>query len=542
MASSNFKQLHKNLHETQWLLQITQLIEPNNLQTALQTPTSIFKLPHSITNNNPQLYFPRYIAFGPYHHFRNDLYQMELHKLHNAINSTHSFQLPQLNQIVQQLKQLDIKIRSCFDNFLEIGSEALAWIMLIDGLFLIQLLPISNNEKDETRRLLPDLVLLPSPFPSFVEQKLYSCLIEGNLMTHDEIVKDILMLENQIPLLVLKNILPENFSNKLDLLFFKFCDFVSPIQLPPHDIPEFMRYRGYTDLSQILEQSHHLLHFLYLLILDKSSSIDCPVGMALCSASLVVKLLNVLASVLQIVFLQQLSEAAGLIQTLFGLLGRTGSSSSSTDNNINSPLLIPSAEELQRVGVKLEGNCQDFHNSIRFKQEPRKICLELPTITINAFSEVVFRNLMAFEAATKLNPPCFSYYVALMSWLITTANDVKILKQERIIESHSCSEEEIVKVFSGLRNVLELHQQSNYKSCTIMNMAEIQIAKDINCYYESCWKVKARRLVKRYVNPVLKLIFVMVVILLIVVVVVRTFCGWFGCSRILHVVSGVANS
>ncbi|XP_038889519.1 putative UPF0481 protein At3g02645 [Benincasa hispida] len=538
--ASNSNQLHKNLHETQWLLQITQLIEPNNLQTALQTPTSIFKLPHTITNNNPHLYFPHCIAFGPYHHFRNDLYHIELHKLHNAINAIDSFQLPQLNQIVHQLEQLDIKIRSCFDSFLEIGPEALAWIMLLDGLFLIHLLPISNNEKDELRRLRPDLVL-PSPFPSFVDQKLYSCLIEGNLMTQDEIIKDILMLENQIPLLVLKNILPDNYGNKLDLLFFKFCDVVSLKRLPPHDIPEFMVYRGYTDLSQILEQSHHLLHFLYLLIMDTSSSPERPVGMALCSASLGVELLNVLASVLQIAFLQQLSEAVGLIQTLFGLLGRAGSSSSSTDQDMNSPPLIPSAMELRKVGVQLQGNCLDFYDSIRFKQEPRKVCLELPTITINDFAEVVFRNLVAFEAATNLNPPWFGYYVALMSGLITTANDVKILKQERIIESHSGSEEEVVKLFSGLRNVLELHQQ-RYKSCRIMNMAELQIVKDINYYYESCWKVKAKRLVKRYVNPVVKILFVIVVILLIVVVVVGTFCGWFGCSRILHVVSGLSTS
>lgn len=401
--------------------------------------------------------------------------------------------------------------------------------MLIDGLFLIQLLPISINEKDETRRLCPHLAL-PSPFPSFVDQKLYSSLIDGNLMTQDEIVKDILKLENQIPLLVLKHILPHKFGNKLDVLFFKFCDFVSPKRLPPHDIPEFMRYRGYTDLSKIFDQSHHLLHFLYLLILDTSSSIDCPVGVALCSASLGVELLNALASVLQIAFLQQLSEAVGLIKTLFGLLGRVGSSSPSTGQDMSSPPLIPSATELRRVGVKLQGNYQDFCDSIRFEQEPRKVCLELPTITVNAFSEVVFRNLIAFEAASKVKTPWVGYYVALMSGLISTANDVKILKEEGMIEKHSGSEEEVVKVFGGLRNVLELHQQS-YKYCRIMDMGEIKIVKDINSYYESCWKVKA----KRFVNAVVKLMFVVVVILLVVAVVVRTFCGWFGCSRILDV-------
>ncbi|KAG7025196.1 putative UPF0481 protein, partial [Cucurbita argyrosperma subsp. argyrosperma] len=496
------KELHKTPHETNWVVQINQLLDPNNLQTALQTPTSIFKLPNSITNSMPQAYFPRHIALGPYHHFKNELYQMELYKLDNAINAIESFKLPQLHQIAADLEQFDIKIRSCYNKFLDFGAEALAWIMLIDGLFLVQILAISNDEKDELRRMRQDLYL-PSPFPLFVEQKLYCSLIEANLMTQDELVNDILKLENQIPIFVLKKILPQNLSNNLHILFFRFCEVVSPKKLPPHDSPQFMRYSGYTDLYQILEQSHHLLHFLYLLILDSSLSIDRPVGMALLRGSFLVELLNALASVLQIAFLQQLSEAVGLIQSLLGLFRRVGSSSSSIGEDMNGPPLIPSAEQLRRVGVKLEGNYEDFHESIR--------------------------NLVTFEGATKLNPPCFSNYVALMSGLITTIKDVKILKEASIIESHIGNEEEVVKLFDGLRSVLELK-----------NMAEIQMVKDINSYYESCWKVKAKRFIQKYINPMLKVIVLVVVILLIGVVVVRTFCGWFGCSRILHVVSGVS--
>ncbi|XP_022925374.1 putative UPF0481 protein At3g02645 [Cucurbita moschata] len=524
----NSKELHKTPHETNWVVQINQLLDPNNLQTALQTPTSIFKLPNSITNSMPQAYFPRHIALGPYHHFQNELYQMELYKLDNAINAIESFKLPQLHQIAADLEQFDIKIRSCYNKFLDFGAEALAWIMLIDGLFLVQILAISNDENDELRRMRQDLYL-PSPFPLFVEQKLYCSLIEANLMTQDELVNDILKLENQIPSFVLKKILPQNLSNNLHILFFRFCEVVSPKKLPPHDSPQFMRYSGYTDLYQILEQSHHLLHFLYLLILDSSLSIDRPVGMALLRGSFLVELLNALASVLQIAFLQQLSEAVGLIQSLLGLFRRVGSSSSSIGEDMNGPPLIPSAEQLRRVGVKLEGNYEDFHESISFEKERRETCLKFPTIVINAFSEVVYSNLVAFEGATKLNPPCFSNYVALMSGLITTIKDVKILKEASIIESHIGNEEEVVKLFDGLRSVLELK-----------NMAEIQMVKDINSYYESCWKVKAKRFIQKYINPMLKVIVLVVVILLIGVVVVRTFCGWFGCLRILHVVSGVS--
>ncbi|XP_022925441.1 putative UPF0481 protein At3g02645 [Cucurbita moschata] len=525
--ASNSKELHKTPHETNWVVHITQLLQPNTLQTALQTPTSIFKLPHSITNGMPQAYFPRHIALGPYHHFTNKLYQMELHKLDNAINAIESFKLPQLHQIAADLEQFDIKIRSCYDKFLDFGSETLAWIMLLDGLFLVQILAISNDETNERRRSYPELYF-PYPFPSFIEQKLYCSLIEANLMTQNELVNDVLKLENQIPIFVLKKILPQNFGNNLHILFFKFCEVISPKKLPPHDLIEFKRYKDSTDVYQILEQSHHLLHFLYLLILDTSSHIRGPCEMADSGGYLFLDFFSVFVSVLQIPTLQQLSEAVGLIQALFGLHGRVWSSCSSTGQDRNSPWLIPSAEQLRRVGVLLNGNDKAFHKSIRFEKERPEPWFKLPTITINAFSEVVFRNLVAFEAATKLNPPYFSNYVVLMSGLITTIKDVKILKEGSIIESHAGSEEEVVKLFDGLRSVLELK-----------NMAELQMVKDINSYYESCWKVKVKRFIQKYINPMLKVIVLIVVILLIGVVVVRMFCRWFGCFRILHVVSPI---
>ncbi|KAG6592377.1 putative UPF0481 protein, partial [Cucurbita argyrosperma subsp. sororia] len=160
---------------------------------------------------------------------------MELHKLDNAINAIQSFKLPQLHQIASDLEQFDIKIRSCYDKFLDFGSEALAWIMLIDGLFLVQLLAISNDKIDEIRRSYPQLYY-PSPFPSFVEQRLYGCLIEANLMTQDELVNDVLKHENQIPIFVIKKILPQNLGNNLHILLFRFCEVVSPKKLPPHDL------------------------------------------------------------------------------------------------------------------------------------------------------------------------------------------------------------------------------------------------------------------------------------------------------------------
>ena len=105
---------------------------------------------------------------------------MDLLKLEKAKNLTWG---PQIHELADQLKPLELKIRACFDQGLEINGETLSWVVLIDGLFLIDLLQTKYSNR-------------PLKFPLEI--------FYGKLWSEFEIVSDMVKLENQIPLFVLK--------------------------------------------------------------------------------------------------------------------------------------------------------------------------------------------------------------------------------------------------------------------------------------------------------------------------------------------------
>lgn len=362
--------------------------------------------------------------------------------------------------------------------------------------------------------------------PVFEEQELYLKL-EGNAITttttHNEIVKDLLKLENQIPIQLLKRVLPKDLDEKsLNLLFFEFCVSVSPLPLPPYESNEnFIQSR-----REIVDQSQHLLHFLYSLLFYQRFSAYAPSSDQR-SGSIFVDLLNMMANVLRLGVLQQLVDAVGLIQSLFSMLGKIHHSSPFAIE-ITSPK-FPSASKLKNVGVKFHGG---GHGGGFDKQSAT---LTLPILTINDFCEVILRNLVAFEVEAKLNPATLSHYVKLMSGLIATVNDVRILRRAGIIAGDcSGNEDDVVKMFNELGNASEVSRSDASRATKDSFFDfELRIVEDISGYYESRWMVKAERFMKRYIFPVVQVLMILVVLGLILIVVIRTVCGWFSCPKIM---------
>ncbi|XP_022150001.1 putative UPF0481 protein At3g02645 [Momordica charantia] len=256
---------------TDWILHIEELLRRDDLEAALETPTSIFKLPESKTKDNPQAYSPCRVFLGPYQEMRPELHKMEILKLENAKKAKQKFELPEFTEMVEQLKELDVQIRACYGQNLPMGSQALAWRILIDGLFFLRLLGIYPNDNQDKGKVY-DSDRFEFELPVFNEQRLYLNSEENITTTQNEIAKDLLKLENQIPIQALKMVLPKNlFKENLPLLFYKFCASVSPLSLPPLDNPNFLASHNgwFPNLCGILDQSQHLLHFLYTLFLYK---------------------------------------------------------------------------------------------------------------------------------------------------------------------------------------------------------------------------------------------------------------------------------
>lgn len=147
---------------------------------------SIYKVPACLTDMSPKAYLPQAVSFGPYHHGEDHLQPMEEHKTrafrHFLMRSRRSFDLfhgalsKVMDDVMACYDQLDQKWR---DN-----PRAFLQLMILDGCFMLEILNV-DTVKD----------CYASNDPLFSDH--------GKLHIMPYIRRDMLMLENQLPMLVL---------------------------------------------------------------------------------------------------------------------------------------------------------------------------------------------------------------------------------------------------------------------------------------------------------------------------------------------------
>ncbi|KAG5000882.1 hypothetical protein JHK87_021954 [Glycine soja] len=146
-----------NFDELQWVVQIRRTLE-EELDEDGEFPVSIFSIPKLLRACDPDSYIPQQVALGTYHYWRPELYEMQ-------------------------------RIRACHHKFLDFNGETSVWMMTVDASFLLEFL-----------------------------QVFYCAIQDGTKVArgksyHNAILRDIVMLENQIPMFLLRNILEFKFSS-----------------------------------------------------------------------------------------------------------------------------------------------------------------------------------------------------------------------------------------------------------------------------------------------------------------------------------------
>lgn len=139
--------------------------------------------------NNRKLFIPEVIALGPYHHNNQDLKDMKHHKYLAAkqligTKPIHVFKAG-INDVIS-------KVRKCYKEELQMDDDKLVTMMFFDGCFLLRFIDL------------------------FVKRNLDELQIRAHL--YGFIHKDILLLENQVPYVVLKVLM--NMTTKVDIDLF----------------------------------------------------------------------------------------------------------------------------------------------------------------------------------------------------------------------------------------------------------------------------------------------------------------------------------
>ncbi|XP_054814362.1 UPF0481 protein At3g47200-like isoform X2 [Prosopis cineraria] len=134
-----------------------------------------------IRNLKPNAYTPRVVSIGPIHYGNKRLHDMERHKQIFFKRFTQEA-MTSLDDLVSFVKHLEPKVRASYSENIDLSEKELVKLTLVDAGFIIKL--FMSSSKDQLR----------------YDSKLSKPYLE------DTTVKDLLLLENQLPFFVLEGL------------------------------------------------------------------------------------------------------------------------------------------------------------------------------------------------------------------------------------------------------------------------------------------------------------------------------------------------
>ncbi|KAJ7013920.1 hypothetical protein NC653_003523 [Populus alba x Populus x berolinensis] len=464
--------------ELQWVTNTRRTIEADHLEDDSETSISIFNVPKALMSTDPDSYAPQQLSLGPYHFSRLELHDMDTYKFSAAKRSQDLLQSLKFQDLVEQLMKLESKIRACYNKYLNLNSETLAWMMAIDASFLLEFLQVYALRGPKM------LSEVSSGMPHFLEYsyRKSSC---------NAILRDIVMLENQIPLFTLRKVLEfrslslESADDMLYSMLMGSCKELSPfktlVRLP---------------VARVLEHAH-LLDLLYHIIVPKvEESVNIP---------------------------EEVKDHTKATQENEEPSAESQNVSSSIDQPpLVEEITIPSVTQLSKCGVRFVPS----KGSISTINFDKKTCtFYLPTVSLDVNSDVVLRNLVAYEASNASGPMVFTRYTELMNGIIDTEEDAKILRERGIILNHLKNDEEVANVWNGMSRSIRL---------TKVPFLDKAI-EDVNKYHDGLFKVKVEKFMKQHVFSSWKLLTLLASILLLLLACLQALCSVYDCVRLFHI-------
>ncbi|XP_062183633.1 putative UPF0481 protein At3g02645 [Phragmites australis] len=522
-------------NEEHWLHRVRQSLERDTAEE-LGTAAKVLDVPRTLRDTKPELYAPHRFALGPYHQARADLMGMERYKLAAAKRVEKLFTGDRkIDQLVQRFLGLVGEIRVMYHRFLEINDLTLAWMMAIDTCFMLDFL--ENYHREETT----DMV---SSATNWI----------------NSVVRDSMMLENQIPLflfaktLELRNATELDADNVVPAVFDRFIKNVSPIKIKA-DLP-------IGDLGKHAHLLDLLYHFLVpnATVYDESSGGQDRPGrfQEVCHDDLekqelpdydkvkqaCVRVCSLNVAPVRFLKKNLISRPMSLVSNLSGKITRkvpvlaalvpaVGKLMQSVDvtellegmnlgGMVNSPLMaheikIPSVEQLVRCGVRFVP-AQKGIAGIAF--DGATATLSLPAITLDGNTEVILRNLVAYEAVAVRGPLVLARYTELMNGIIDTGKDVKILQQSRVVTNQMKSDKEAAGMWNGM--------------CRAMRLSKVPrldgVIRAVNVHRNKNKAVRAKKLLKKYVFGSWRMLTLLASVVLLLMTALQTFCSAYPCK------------
>ncbi|KAG2604567.1 putative UPF0481 protein At3g02645 [Panicum virgatum] len=526
-------------------------------------PVSVFNVPKQLRVHKPEAYTPQFIALGPYHHWRPELYEMERYKLAAARRAQRRLCAGlKLEGLVQQFARLERKVRAHYHRYLDFSGETLAWTMVVDGAFLLEFLQIYAAAADDEAggRALRRVSSRMAHLVDFA----------GRKSAHNLILRDMLMLENQVPLFLLRKILEPQcpsadeaaglLARMVTGLMKELCPFKMMASFPAVDVGKHA----------------HLLEVLYYILLPKPADdstaeadangnfhddgYDIEEQAADCGGAAEQRQRKPAAGggceYVKQLFLAVWGIVSGLNSTagpmryvtkpiefaikapwkMLAVVPGVGSFMSAGDGSTNNPrdpsssagyltrpplieeIMIPSVSELANAGVKFLPTTGDL-STVAF--DAKSATFHFPVVTLDSNTEVVLRNLVAYEAAAASGPLVLARYTELMNGIIDADEDVALLRRRGVVLNRMKSDGEVAKLWNGMTRSVRLTKVA----------AMDRAVEEAKRYYNSRWRVKTKRFMRKYVFSSWQVLTFLAAVMMLLLTTLQAFCSVYTCSR-----------
>ncbi|XP_066325933.1 putative UPF0481 protein At3g02645 [Miscanthus floridulus] len=521
--------------EDRWLSRVRQSLE-REAADALGAAAKVFDVPRLLRATRPEAYLPQHFALGPYHCGRPELRDMERYKLAAAKRAEKLFaEGRKFDHLVQQLLRDQDKIRAPYHRFLELSDQTLAWMMAIDTCFLLDFL--ESYHRDEVT----DMV---SSATNWINAT----------------VRDAMMLENQIPLFLFSQALAlrhpkaeQAAADALHAVLDRFIKEVSPIKTtaellvadiarhahmlellyhflvpdatvfdgdrePPPMVPEEFTIDMLDPSQQLPDYDKVKQACMQVSSLDvapvrfiRKNLISRPMSMASSLPGKIMRKVPLLSALAPLV--TKLMASTDVEARLKGV---------NLGSIISSPLaqeiMIPSVATLARWGVRFVPAPEGIAG-IAF--DAATATLSLPIITLDGNTEVVLRNLVAYEAVAVRGPLVLARYTELMNGIIDTPKDVKILGQSGVVVNHLKSDKEAADMWNGMCRATRLGKVPRLDAAI----------REVNAHRSRRAAARAQKLLKKYVFRSWRILTLLAAVVLLLMTAMQTFCTVYPCSR-----------
>jgi hypothetical protein len=424
----------------------------------------IFKTPAILYRHNEKAFIPDAFSIGPLHHGFSNLKSTEKIKakyLKSLISRLSYSPHTDLRTLISSITDMEKDARECYGeaifDYETLNAEEFVKILVIDGCFLIELF---RKDSYQTLREEDD--------PIFTQ----SCMMQ--FLNHD-----LILLENQVPWMVLEKLFELTLDSSLDkmslsLLAVKFFN------------DTFLSYRMLSQQIQTnVDQGEEALLAGAIALIDQGNHIQHIVDLD--------RKLSTLSTELPPSGSSPVEAGKNNIQCYEHIvdLKRNLLTSSNIEDKEERVLsdqweLLPSATSLVEAGIKFKrGTRLSSENILDIKFNDG--VLEIPPLVIHDVTETAFRNLISYEQCYPKCKTRITSYAVLLDSLINTAKDMDILCENKIIENW-LNPEDAAQLFNKL-----------YLD-TAVDYCYTDLCRQVNIFCRNCLPRCRAELVGKYFN------------------------------------------